>query len=101
MGHSRFKTDNVADTVALVTNGSADLADRVDEFDTHHPLGGGELDLASEVVDVSDQGTQDHASTLRGLGSHGVDHIGGEVGVVLEAGRHCDGVCMWVREGEK
>ncbi|KAL3706207.1 hypothetical protein TMatcc_007217 [Talaromyces marneffei ATCC 18224] len=81
-------TDNVAYTMAFVADGRADLTNRVDEFNAEHPLGRGELDLTSKVVDVLDQRSQDHASTLGGLGSHGVDHAGSEVGVEL-ACRHC------------
>jgi hypothetical protein len=90
----RFKADNIANAVALVAHGSADLADRVDELDTEHPLGGSKLDLTSKVVDVLDQRSQDDASALGGSGSHRVDHIGSEVGVVLALGRHCVFVCM-------
>jgi hypothetical protein len=78
--------------VAFVTDRSADLADGVDELDSEHPLGGGELDLASKVVDVLDQRAQDHARTLVGLGAHGIDHVGSEVGVEARIGRHF--VCM-------
>ncbi len=87
-GDLRFQTDHVADTVALVADGGADLANGVDELDTHHPLGGGQLDLASKVVDVFDQRAQDHASAWVGVGAHGVDDIGGEVGVEAGVGRH-------------
>lgn len=97
----RFQTDNVADTVALVTDGSADLSNGVDELDTKHPLSGGKLNLTSEVVDVSDQGTKDHTSTLGGLGSHGVDHIGSEVRVEAAVGRHVVCVCMCGKRGER
>lgn len=90
--NKRFKADHVADAVAFVANGSADFADGVDELDTKHPLGGSELDLTSKVVDVLDQRTQDDASALRDLGSHGVDDIGSEVGVELAVGGHF--VCM-------
>lgn len=69
--------------MSLVTDRSADLADRVDELNTEHPLGGGKLNLTSEVVDVLDERAQDHASTLGGLGAHAVDDGGGEVGVEL------------------
>lgn len=78
--------------MALVPDGSADLADGVDELDTKHPFGGGELDLTGEIVDVLDESAQEHTSALGGLGSHGVNHIGSEVGVELAVGRHC--VCM-------
>ena len=77
--------------MAFVANGSADLADGVDELNTEHPLGGSEFDLTSEVVNVPDQRSQDHASALGGLGPHGVDHIGGEVGVEAGVGRHFGG----------
>ena len=87
----RLQADHIADTVALVPDGSADLANGVDELDTQHPFGGGELDLTGEIVDVLDEGAQEHTSTLGGLGSHGVDHIGSEVGVELASGRHCVG----------
>jgi len=99
----RFKTNHVANTVAFVTDGSADFADGVDELDTEHPLGGSEFDLTSKVVDVLDQRTQDDASALRDLRSHGVDDIGSEVGVKLAVGGHfvcskcmCVGYAIWV-----
>lgn len=97
IGNSRFKADNVAYTMAFVTNGCADLTNRVDEFHAEHPLGWGELDLTSKVVDVLDQRSQKHASTLGGIGSHGVDHAGSE-GRVVFASRHCV-VCMCVQTG--
>ena len=78
--------------MTFIANGCADLTNRVDVFDAEHPLGRGKLDLARKVVDVLDQRSQDHASSLGGLGPHCVDHIGGEVGVEL-ASRHGD-VCM-------
>lgn len=74
--------------MALVANGCADLTNGVDEFHPEHPLGRGELDLTRKVVDVLDQRSQNHASTLGGLGAHGVDNAGSEVGV--ELARHCD-----------
>lgn len=89
--HLRLETDHITDTVTLVTDRSADLADRVDKFNTEHPLGGSELNLASEVVNVLDQRTQNDASTLGGLRTHGVHDIGSEVGVEARVGRHCDG----------
>lgn len=88
---SRLQTDDVADTVAFVTNGSADLANGVDEFHAQHPLGGRQLDLAGELVDVLDQRAQQHARALGSLGAHGIDHIGGEVGVEFARRGHCDG----------
>lgn len=97
--HLRLETDHVADTVALVADRSADLADGVDVFDTEHPLGGSELDLASEVVNVLDQRTQDDTSALGGLRSHGVHDIGSEVGIEARVGRHGNG--LWVRCGRR
>lgn len=91
----RFKADNIANAVALVAHRSADLADRVDELDTEHPLGGSKLDLTSKVMDVLDQRSQDDASALGSLGSHRVDHIGSKVGVELALGRHC--VLVWMK----
>jgi hypothetical protein len=90
----RFQANDVADAMALVTGGGADLADRVDEVDTQHPLLGSELDLAGKVVDVADEGAQDDAGALGGLWPHGVDDIGSEVGIVLGGGgrgRHLGG----------
>ena len=87
-GHLRFKTNDVADAVALVADGSADLADGVDELNTKHPLGGSELHLTRKVMNVLDQGAQDHTSTLGGLGAHGIHDIGREVGVEAGVGRH-------------
>ena len=79
--------------MAFVANGCADLTNGVDEFHTEHPLGRGELDLTRKVVDVLDQRSQNHASTLGGLGTHGVDNAGSEVRV--ELARHCDVVDGW------
>lgn len=78
---SRFETNNIADTMTLVTDGSADLTNRVDELDTHHPLSGGQLNLTSKVVNVLDQRSQNDTSTVGSVGSHSVDDIGSEVGV--------------------
>lgn len=74
--------------MAFIADGSADLADRVDELNAEHPLGGGQFNLTSEVVDVLDKGTQDHASALGSVGAHAIDDRGGEVGVKLASGRH-------------
>lgn len=87
----RFKSDHVADTVALIANGGADLADRVDKLHTEHPLGGSELDLTRKLVDVLDQRAQDHASTVGGVGAHGIHHVGREVGVEAGVGGHDGG----------
>lgn len=85
----RLKANYITDSMALVTDGSADLAYGVDEFDSQHPLGRGEFNLAREVVDVFYQRPQNHASALGSLGSHCVDDARGEVGVKLTSGRHC------------
>ena len=74
--------------MAFVTDGGADGADRVDEFNTHHPFGGGELDLTSEVVNVSDKGAQKNTSPLGGLRSHRLYHILGKVRVETGIGGH-------------
>lgn len=78
---SRFETNDIADTVTLVTDRSTDLTDRVDELNTHHPLSRGKLDLTGKVVDVLDQGSQNDASTVGSARSHGIDDIGSEVWV--------------------
>jgi hypothetical protein len=96
---SRFETNDIADAVTLVTDGSADLADRVDELDTHHPLSRGELHLAGEVVNVLDQRSQNDTSTVGGVGSHGIDHIGSEVGIESCVGRHFGGCVKGVVSG--
>lgn len=95
--------------MAFIANGGADLANGVDELDTEHPLGRGELDLAGKLVDVLDQRTKDDASALRRLGAHGVDHIGREVRVERASGRHGDSggggdvcsVSCWSRGGDE
>lgn len=84
----RLQTDHITDTVALVANGSADLADGVDELHAHHPLGGGQFNLARKVVDVADQRAQDHTSALGSLGAHGIHHVGRKVRIKLAVGRH-------------
>lgn len=91
MQNSRLKANDVANAVAFIANGRADLADGVDELDAEHPLGRGELDLAGKLVDVLDQGAEDDTSALRRLGAHGVDDIGREVGIELAGGRHGGG----------
>lgn len=83
-----FQADHVTDTVTLVSNGGADPANGVDELDAHHPLGRGELNLTSKVVDMTDERSQNLTSPRGGLGTHGVDHIGREVGVEAGVGRH-------------
>lgn len=87
-----LETNDIANTVALVANGGADLSDGVDELNTHHPFSGGEFDLTGEVVNVGDEGAQDDTSTLGGVGSHGVHHVGGEVRVEAGVGRHIEGI---------
>lgn len=74
--------------MAFIADGRADLADGIDEFDTQHPLGRGEFDLARKVMDVFNQRAQDYASALGGLGPHRIDDIGSEVGVELALGGH-------------
>lgn len=58
-----------------------DLAEGVDELDTLHPLVDGKLDLASKVVDVANQSTQDLAVARGGVGTHTLNDILGKVGV--------------------
>lgn len=88
--NSRFQPDNIADAVAFVADGRADLAHGVHELNTQHPLGRGQLDLTGKLMDVLDQSAQQETSAFRHLGAHGVDDIGSEVGVELAVGRHCD-----------
>lgn len=85
-----FQTDHVTDAMAFVADGSTDLTDGVDELHAQHPFRGGQLDLASKLMDVLDQSSQDNAGPLRDLGSHGVDDIGRELGVksTLGVGGH-------------
>lgn len=88
--NSRFQTDDIADPVAFIADGRADLADGVDELNTHHPLSRSQLDLTGKLMDVLDQSAQEETSALRHVGAHGVDDIGCEVGVELAVGRHCN-----------
>lgn len=74
--------------MTFVADRSADLTDRVDELNAEHPLGGGQLNLTSEIVDVLNERTQNHASTLGSLGAHAIDDRGSESGVKLACGRH-------------
>ena len=95
---SRFETNDIADTVTLVTDGSTDLTNRVDELNTHHPLSRSKLDLTGKVVDVLDQGSENDTSTVGSARSHGIDDIGSEVGVKSCVSRHFGGcVCKVAR----
>lgn len=69
-----------------------DAADLVDELDTGHPLIDGELNLASEVVDVTDQSTKNLAVARSGVGTHAIDDTVSEVGVE-SVGGHLDCLC--------
>lgn len=60
---------------------AVDAADLINVLDTSHPLIHGELDLASEVVDVTDQSTKNLTVAGSGVGAHAVNDILGEVGV--------------------
>src|SRR4051812_17544883 len=99
----RLEANDVANAVGLVTSLVAvdiDLAQGVDELDTLHPLVDGELGLASKVVDVADQSTKDLAVAGSGVGTHALNHLGGEVGVEAVGGLvggHCDGCGGGVR----
>jgi hypothetical protein len=67
--------------VHLVSDWRTDLTDRIEEFDTHHPLVDGELDLASEIVHMLDQAAQDDSIAVCASGTDGVQDVLGEVGV--------------------
>jgi hypothetical protein len=88
MRNLRLEADHVTDTVAFIADRSANLADRVDELNAEHPLGRGQFNLPSEIMNVLNKRTQDHASALGGVGAHAIDDRGGEVGVELACGRH-------------
>lgn len=91
-----------------------DAANSVDEVDASHPLVNGELNLAGEVVEVTDQGAEHLAVPRGGLGAHVVDDGLGEVGVeavggLLSAtgavdsvgrsvGGHCEDAALFGRE---
>jgi len=55
IGHSRFKSNDVGNTLPLISLFVADLPHSVHEVHAHHPLVNGELDLSSKIMDVSDQ----------------------------------------------
>ncbi len=76
-----FDTEDVADTLALVTGWRGDLADGVDEVDAGHPLIDGELRLAEEVMEVAGERAHDVASAGVGLWADGINDMLGEVWV--------------------
>jgi len=86
----RLETDHITDTVALVANGGADLADGVNELDTEHPLGRSQFNLTSKVVNMSDEGAENDTSPLGGARAHSVNHIGSEVRVETGVGGHLE-----------
>jgi hypothetical protein len=90
--HSRFKSNDVRNTLPLISLLVADLAHRVYEVDAHHPLVNCELDLSSKIMDMFDQSRHDLPSPRCGLGTDGVDDILSEVGVksVRCFWCHCD-----------
>jgi hypothetical protein len=55
IGHSRFKSNDVGNTLPLISLLVADLPHSVHEVHAQHPLVNGELDLSSKIMDVSDQ----------------------------------------------
>jgi hypothetical protein len=80
-GNLRLKTEDIRDTVGLVPGLVGDLAEGVDEVNSSHPLVHGELNLASEVVEMTNEGGKDLPVSGGHLGTHCVDDILGEVGV--------------------
>jgi hypothetical protein len=89
----RLQTQHIRDALALIPLGIADLADGVDEAHARHPLVGGQLDVAGEVVQVADERREDLALAGAGLGPDGVNDMLGEVGVEAGGlvGAHCEG----------
>ena len=75
-----------------------DAANLVDELDTGHPLVDGELNLASEVVDVTDHGTKNLTVARSGVGAHAINDLLGEVRVESVRGGHLDGLSRYEPE---
>ena len=82
----RLKTDNITHAVHLVPRGGADLADRVHEAHTGHPLIRSELNLAGKIVQVLEQGGENLPVAWRDIGAHGLADQAREVGVELGLG---------------
>jgi hypothetical protein len=97
--YSRLNTENVRDTMCLVSCVCGGLANGVDKAYTLKPLVVGELNFANEVVKMCDQAGHDESRPLWHIGTNGIDDRGCEVGVeavlaiVLVVGRSlCVGV---------
>jgi hypothetical protein len=65
----------------FISNGGADLANRVDKVNTKHPFVDSELNFSSKVVEMSDEGGENFSTAGVGFGSDCVDAVFGEVGV--------------------
>ena len=89
----RFKADNITHTVHLISRGGTDLAHRVHEADTGHPLIRSELNLAGKIVQVLEQGGENLPVAWRDIGAHGLADQAGEVGVELGLGGGHFGGC--------
>ena len=55
ISHSRFKSNDVGNTLPLISLLVADLPHSVHEAHAHHPLVNGKLNLSGKVMDMSDQ----------------------------------------------
>lgn len=83
--YARLEAENVGDAVRLVARLGRRLAHGVDKVHARHPLIVGQLDLASEVVQVAQQAGEQLAISRRDIGAHGVDDVLREHGVEAAA----------------
>ena len=73
MRDSRLKTKHIAEKLALVAPVVAHLSGPVDQLDALHPLIDCEVDLASEVVKMTEERADDLASPGRRVRARGRD----------------------------
>lgn len=57
--------------VSRLSRLGVDTANGVDEVDASHPFVDGKLDFSSKIVNVSNQGTEDHPVSLGDVRAHG------------------------------
>lgn len=73
--YSRFKTDDVAKKLSLISLVVAHLSGRINHLHASHPLISGELHLSCKVVNMLDQRCHDLPRPGASLGSHGINDI--------------------------
>lgn len=70
---SRFKAEDVGNSVGLIPGLGGDLAHCIHEMDSRHPLVDRQLDFPGEVVKMAHESAQNHAVPLGHIGAHRVD----------------------------